>query len=516
MRLLILFILASFLSPLQAATNVSAAGTLSKDGETYTLLQNITANGTAFTVSGNNITFDLNGNTITYNNTSAGPGIVVSGSNNTITNGYIVQGANRSGTSPAVMVTGSGSSNTISYLGIKVDGHVAGQDNYAAGVETYSAKTTVDHVFIENNGDTSDTSYSPRGIHADNRTTAGFTFNDNIILGSHLGISLTFVGLSTETPQKSNIYNNYIQHRRIPGTKAPYGIQLAKTRNVNIYNNQIVTDNGRGIMCDGFGQNVARGTDKNNIYNNRIDVEYRESATSGAYVENNLYGIRDRYSSGENHFYNNTIMVKNGINRSGTISTGIFVGSDGTDAKMFDLEVTDNTIIADHINGSASAVYYGYSHEITVTGNDYIADAFSDEEYVFGNNGGTSKIPSFTENNNNPISKQNYTPAKVTGLALRKFFGNYVLTWNDNAESQTLEYVVYRDGTPLDISTRGGTFYIDTVSGTHSYTVAAKNLNGNTGAQSNAVSTSSATLGWGLLAASTKPKPPQNVYVQLN
>ena len=504
MRFFITILLAGFLTPLYALTNVSAPGTLSQDNETYVLTRNIIVDGTAFTVDGNNITFDLNNYVITYNKVNNGAGIIVRGSNNEITNGYIAQGEDRSGTSPAVLVTASGGGgHTISYLGINVNGIVAGQDNYAAGVEVYARETTVHHVFIENNGETSDTSYSPRGIHADNRTVAGFTFNNNIIVNSHLGISLAFVGLNTSNPTKTRIFNNYIQHIRRPGTKAPYGIQLAKTRNVDVYNNQIITDEGRGIMCDGFGQGVTRGTDYINVYNNRIDVEYRVTASNGAYVENNIYGIRDRYSSGNNKFYDNTIMVNN---EAGGVTAGLFIGSDSFDSLMTGLEVTGNKIIARDDNNEGHAIRYAYTSEMTVLNNEYSGNSFSEQDFSYGSG-------SLTVANNNVFPLATYTPNKPSGLLLKKFFNAYVLTWSDNNESETFEYIVYRDGTPLDMSTRGGNFFVDTnVTGDHSYTVVAKSLRGNTSAQSDPVSTSSATTGWGSASLSSlRPLPPQEV-----
>jgi len=502
MRLLVLFITIGFFSQLHAQTNISAPQTLSKDNETYVLTQNIVTNGTAFTISGNNIIFDLNSYVITYNNQSNGAGIVVNGSNNKVRNGFLIQGADQSGTSPAVRLNGTG--HTVSFLGIKVNGVVNAPEQYAAGIEAYSSRTTIHHVYIENSGDTNNISYSPRGIHVDHRTTAGFTINDNIIVDSHLGIHFDFVGLNTKNPEKSRVFNNYIQHKRRPGTKAPYGIQLAKTRNVDVYNNQIISDEGRGIMCDGYGQGVLRGTDFNNIYGNTIDVEYRVTASSGSYVENNLYGIRDRYSSGNNKIFKNTIIVNN---EAGGVSTGLFIGSDSTDNLMTGLQVTDNTVIGRDKNSSSSAIRYAYAKDLLVTSNQYLADNFSINDWAYG-------IDTLTVSNNSAITTISYTPAKTTGLQLKRFFNSYVLTWNDNNEAQTLEYVLYKDGSQMDISTRGGTFFVDgNVSGTHTYTVAAKNLNGQLGPQSDSVSTDGAASGWA--ASALQPLPPQNIQITM-
>lgn len=503
MRLLILFILAGFSSQLLALTEVSATQTLTKDNETYVLTQNIASDGTAFTISGNNITFDLNSHVITYNNKSSGAGIVVNGTNNKVKNGSIVQGANRSGTSPAVKLNGSG--HVISYLGIKVNGVITGSEQHASGVELYSSRTTIHHVYIENYGETSNVSYSPVGIYGDHRTTAGFTLNDNIIFNSHQGIGLTFLGLSTENPEKTRIFNNYIQHTRTPGTKSPYGIALGKSRNVDIYNNQVISDEGRGIALDGLGQGVPRGTDFIKVYNNRIDVEYRVTAQSGAYVENNIYGVRDRYSSGNNSFDDNIIMVNN---EAGGISTGLFIGSDNVDPLMTNLYVRNNKIIARSSTSNSSALRYNIASQLAVTGNEYIADNFKLTDFFFDANGG---IPNLVDSPNTVLTATPYTPAKPAGLKLRKFFNSYVLTWNNNNEAQTFEYVLYRDGKPIDISTRGGTFYVDgNVTGAHTYSVAAKNLQGGLSSQSDPVSTGNALVGW-TTTTSLRPLPPLGV-----
>lgn len=50
------------------AENITNCGTLSTAGATYVLQNNVTANGTCFTVTANNVVLDLNGHTVTYDN----------------------------------------------------------------------------------------------------------------------------------------------------------------------------------------------------------------------------------------------------------------------------------------------------------------------------------------------------------------------------------------------------------------------------------------------------------------
>ena len=508
MRLLMFFLLAGFFNQLYAQININAPQTLNQDNETYVLTRDIVADGTAFTIDGNNITLDLGAYTVTYNNSTNGAGIIVNGNNNKVKNGFIVQGAGRSGTSPAVYLSGKGSEHIISYLGIKVNGKITAPEQYAAGIEVYAHRSSVHHVYIENHGTTNNISYSPRGIYGGHKTTAGFVINDNIIYGSHMGIGLDYLGLNVDMPEKTRVFNNYIQHTRSPGTKSAYGIGLGKCRNLDIFNNQIISDDGRGIMLDGFGQGVPRGTDFINVYNNRVDVEYNIVATSGPYVENNVYGIRNRYSSGNNTFTNNTVMVNNKL---GGVSAGLYIGSDDSDPLMVNLSVSKNKIIARSSDSDASAIRYGVAVDLSVTDNRYFANVFSANAWEYDNNGG---IDNLTVSNNNAFAVSSYTPAKPGGLKLKRFFDSYVLTWSDNGESETFEYIVYRDGVPLDISTRGGTFYVDgNASGAHTYTVVAKNLKGNVSQQSDPISTNKAEFAWAF--TSIRPNPPQNIQVTI-
>ena len=506
----IIIVFSIVISSLFADTNLSGPGTLNKNGEYYRLTQDISASGTVFTISASNVTLDLNGHTITYNTSSRGAGIVVNSSNNTVKNGWILQGSGRSGASPGIEMTGSG--HRVEYMAIKVNGIITGSDQYAAGIETYASRSEIHHVYVEDHGETQNISYSPRGIFCDHRTTAGFDIHDNILVKCHQGIGFDFVGLSTANPEKSLIYNNFIQHERSPGTKAPYAIHLAKTRNVDIYNNQIISDNGRGIMCDGYGQGVERGTDYITVYDNRIDLQYTVIASEGQYVENNVFGIYDRYSSGNNTFRNNVIIVDN---LTGGATACVYVGSDGIDPRMYNLVFEGNTMVVWDSGEDVSAVRYAVADEVSVINNSYIADPFSMGNWAYHHDGG---IRDLTESGNTEITTTGYTPAKPTGIAITRFFDSYFLIWDDNlekGESQTYEYYVYRDGQKLDISRRGGTFFVDIdVSGSHTYSISAVNLAGVEGVRSNTVSTNDAKSGWAGVPRVKQINTPSNLRIQ--
>lgn len=493
-----------------AETNLNGPATLGQGGEYYRLTKDITASGTAFTITGDNIVLDLNGYTVMYNNSEAGPGIKVSGKNNAVKNGKIVQGSGKSGSSPGIYL--SGSEHEVSYLAIKVNGIIAGSDQYAAGIDCHASLTKIHHNYIEHHGTTSNISYSPRCIRGDHRTTAGMQIYDNILEGCHQGISLGYLGLnSTDTPDKitrSYVYNNLIQHERTPGTKAPYCIALGKCWKVDIYGNTCISDNGRGIILDGLGFGVPTGTEYCNVYENRIDANYQTPAKGGEYPENHVIGIRDRYSSGNNANYDNIILVDNGV--SDEVEC-VMVGSDAPDAKMVNLSYTGNTCINQH-GGRAAWVYAVFDGATTtVSNNSYIADTFWLGDWDYYDGGGEAPAMS----NNKKITPTSYTPGTPSGLSLRKFFDSYVLQWNLNTgESQTLEYKVYRDGSPLDISTRGGGFYVDVgVSGVHRYSVSAINLAGIEGQVSPSISTDYAGNGWWDDGEQIAPLAPTNLKI---
>ncbi|MCK5062575.1 MAG: hypothetical protein KAR23_01480, partial [Candidatus Aenigmarchaeota archaeon] len=75
-------------------SGVTSCDTLSDADTTYTLLGNVSSDGTCFSIGANNITIDCNGYTINYSQTSAGYGVYISGKNDTtVKNCNIVQGS---------------------------------------------------------------------------------------------------------------------------------------------------------------------------------------------------------------------------------------------------------------------------------------------------------------------------------------------------------------------------------------------------------------------------------------
>lgn len=467
-----------------AETDLTSPGTLNNAGENYKLIDDISASGTAFTINANNITLDLNGHTIIYNTASsqsAVNGISISASGVTVKNGTVIQGNGKSSHSPVIQIS-NGSGNKLHHLVLK-----------PTGVKCYGISgirsVEIHHVYIESHTTTScDRGDGIAAMQLEGGDGVG-DIHDNIFVNGHTGLVL--IGGSQET----KVYNNRIQHERRPGCKAPYGIGLSyRIHNVEVYNNQIISDNGRGIILDGWSQGAPEGASGNHIHNNRIDVQYSKAASSGYYVENAVYGIRDRYSSGNNIFEDNVVIAANGID--GRLRA-FYIGSDGSDLKMINLLLQNNIIISRGMDSDipfgAFVFYFDYAQGITAINNKYFTDgSFLRQEHHVSN---------LTLSGNSALSPDSYTPKSPTGLKIIKFLESYMLVWNDNrnlsGESQTHEYIVYRDGQRLPISPRGGMFYVDVdIGGTHTYSVSALNLNGNEGPQSQDISTNSSVNGW--------------------
>jgi hypothetical protein len=273
-------------------------------------------------------------------------------------------------------------------------------------------------------------------------------------------------------------------------------LAVGRGEKIRFHDNQIITDQGRGIMLDGLAQGTGMGAINNEVYDNRIDVQYSLLGRTGggSYPSINLYGIRSRYSSYGNVYSGNIVLVDNNV---GGRSYGFYIGSDSTDPLMNDISIENNTIIARDPDLDAQRTVcfaWGHANRIECVANSYSTD----EDVQRDIDGGTVSDLTFT--GNTEIIPSNYIPEVPTGLYLMKFLNSYLLRWNDNldkGESQTYEYIVYRDGQKLPISPRGGTFYVDVdVGGTHTYSIRALTLSGEESSNSPEVSTTSAENGW--------------------
>ncbi len=472
----------------------SAALVLDAPNGIHRLEADLKAPGTAVVITADDVTLDLNGHTITYNaepsSTSVyGVYVAVGVDRVTITNGTILQGVGRSQDSPAILLYGASwqaGPHMIHDLVIRTVGVESGGIQADKG---YSFnQSTIFRTYIEVLGDTSAIDgYGADPLSLSARNRGGIEIHDNILVGGHRGMQLIYIG--ADNANRSDVYKNRIQQKRRPGSKAPYGILLAgRSHNVHIYDNQIISDDGRGINVDGWGQGVEVGASGNFVYRNRVDVQYSSSATEGEYVENNVYGIRDRYSSGDNIFENNTIIAASDV-RGDVI--GVFVGSDDTDPLMRDITVRNNTIIARKGKIQANepcAFQFSPADSVTVTDNKYLAKSFSV---------GDDSVGRLTMSGNSVLSIGSGTPPAPKGAKVTRFLDSYLVEWSDVETRGVYEYVVYRDGKRLPISPRGGTFFVDVnAGGAHAYAVTAVTVDGREGPRSKEVSTAEAANGW--------------------
>jgi hypothetical protein len=477
------------------ASAPAAALRLNTRGQVYTLNADLVANGTAVVITADNVTLDLNGHTITYNaaaSTSAVYGVYVAiGIDKvTIRNGTIIQGAGRTSRSPAIFFYGASwqaGPHTVSDMVIRTVGR---QCNGIDASRSYSFNNSnILRTYIEVRGGT--TAIDGAGadpINVSARQRGGVQIHDNILVSGHRGMQLAYVG--PLNAYRSNIYNNRIQQKRSPGSKAPYGILLAKSHNVVINYNQIISDDGRGIILDGWEQGTSEGASGNWVSRNRIDVQYSSSARTGAYVENNVYGIRDRYSSGSNRIDHNIVMVANDV--AGSVF-GIYIGSDAADPRMTGIYARYNIII-----GRPGAVSTNRPYAFMF---DYAASVYASDNRYRGttSRAGNRRVSRLTWLRNGTLSFVATMPVAPEGVQLTRFLDSYLLEWQPNAETDVYEYAVYRDGAPLPISTRGGFFYVDVGADDgleHTYSVVAVTLAGQQSPPSTPVSTTGARNGW--------------------
>lgn len=487
-------------------TSVTACGTISTSG-IYTLANNITnASGTCLTVSATGATVDLNGYLVTAATGASGVGIDVTGNNNIVKNGKIAVGGGSRVNVAGVKLTGS--RNEIYYLDIETSGGTITGEQYVNSVHINNAPNKVHHIWGKVTGSTSSISYAPDNIWATHRNSGGLEIHDCVLVGGHRGINADLVGYNVSNPATSNIYNNYIQHTRTTGCKQPNGIGVTMGKNFNVYNNQIISDDGRGFITSSYGGGDPTGTSNIHFTNNRVDVGYMVAAGGGAYPENHVAGTYSRYSTFNSTVNDNIIIVDN---YAGTPTECFFNGSDYNDLQGNNTYAR-NVCINKDSGSEVTAFRLACFDSLYITDNTYIAeDGLWEGNWDYYES--QSPVVPPTLSGNSVISKTSYTPGIPTGLALRLFSTDcYLLTWNDNrttypAETQTYEYFVYKDNVKIStITSRGGTFFVENdVSGAHDYKVSAVNLYGTEGAACANVNTSAATAGWTGVASDTTP-----------
>ncbi len=468
---------------------------LDTDNEVYTLGCDLEAGGTAFEIRADNVTLDLNGHVVTYDATANVSPVhavyaPVGVTGVKVQNGTIVQGAGGSAESHAIFIYGASWStgHELHDLVIRTHGWQSmGIEASSQGYSFNAGKIYRTYVEVHSDTDAMD-GYGATGISLTAMNDGGIEIHDNIVVAGHQGIGVSRIGeVDGDAAAPSRIYANRVQPERRPGCKAPYGIAVAgQSHNLHIYDNQIVSDNGRGIIFDGNGVGVSVGASGNFVHHNHIDVQYSDPSLSGPYVENNVYGVRDRFASGDNTFEDNVILVTNDVTGE---AVGFDIGSDVLDPLMENIVMQRNTILARQGLGSWLPVvnHFEGAQSITFTDNRYIGELETTP----------INVGSLVMSGNTPLVPAETSPTAPVGLRLARFLDSYLLEWDPSSEADVYEYVVYRDGARLPISPRGGTFYVDVgIGGSHSYAVSALTLSGVESAPCAAVASSTARNAW--------------------
>jgi len=425
-------------------TYIDSCQTLSSNG-TYVLTDNVSSDGTCFTISANDVTLDCAGHTITYAQTSTGNGVDMSGRTGvTVKNCNIVQGnpliynahgislysssnniiTNNNATTSGIFLYSSSNnaltSNTITTTG-----------NYSNGFSLYSSSN---NIFTANT----------------------ITTNGSNALGAHLS--------------SSSNYNILTGNIITTNGSWAYGISLSSSYNNSLAGNSIFTYGNNSIGIDLFTSSSNDITD-NSITTAGSAANAIELAPNCSY--NNLTGniiiITTSGSSAttgivirENSNYN--ILTGNAITTNGTWASGIHLYSSSNNA------LTSNTITTTG-NSTAGIYLTSSSNYNTITNNSISTSGYftlginldlSSNNVLTGNKIMTSGSPAvgigLHLSSNNIITNNNATG----GISLSSSSNN-IITGN------TIATTGNNTGIYLDLSSNN-IFTSNTISTTSNYT----------------------------------------------
>jgi hypothetical protein len=344
-------ILSAGVEQTNAATSFVDCGTLSSAG-TYTLTQNISSDGTCFTIGANNIIINGSGYTINYSKTITGYGI--NGSNGfdniTIMNLNILQNSTQSN-SFAVYFTNSSNitlqNNTISTYAS--DGR---------GVNLLTSK----YIRILNNTITTLNGY---GVYMESSNTSNSSDNDILTYG---GSGYTFYLLDSSS---NNIFNNnlstlgigsdtlYIQNSNLNSFSTntvlasglnSWGIYLTSSHLNNMSRNNISVSGsgGRGILLQlsnnaKISDNILVTTFPSNAHGIYFDRSVNNSITGGSIITNSSY----------DYFLANSDKTNNFTNTNFTTSKKIWL-DDSSSGFNYNNETNGNIWLKTNISAASS------------------------------------------------------------------------------------------------------------------------------------------------------------------
>ncbi len=489
---------------------ISKPGPLTGSNTLYVLTQDVTADGTAFSF-GRGVTgsiLDLGGHTVTYNNApkKAGKnhehnihGISISTKKIAVRNGIILQGKGASPGCHAIRMSGAGSveiyntitrvhgdscSNIYSIWG-GTDGSI--HDNYMDNRSRGIVKGL----------------FAPACV-AFSQTRSGWHIYGNTMVGGHRSVQVSANAIPDRNT-RAEIHHNMLAPRRIHGIKAPQGFMCFGSASNHFYENEISSDDSRGINLQG-----QKGGN-HYVHNNMISCRYSTVAKAGNYVENRCYGYWERDNKG-NRIIDNVFIVGNETKGDGS-SNSLGILATTTGIRLPSAEYRDNLIIVRHSDPGCEVTGFEIKRSdagVKAVGNEVLArtaafKVFADSKGVTlkdnrcikpkGSGGwqaitGDSAPKAVTEGNKTVEMPPAATPSAPKGLIAASRLEAVELRWRRVRGEYVVGYNVYRDGKKINTWPSGGRFHVDLTAksgASYSYAVSAVDLSGREGPRSKAL-----------------------------
>ncbi|MBI2449339.1 hypothetical protein HYV49_03510 [Candidatus Pacearchaeota archaeon] len=372
---------------LVSAAQVSSCQILSTDNTIYYLTQNVSSNGTCFTITANNITLDGNGSKITYgiNGTSNQYGVYLPNELEQITiKNLIIEQKNSSGTDNYAIYFNTISNSRINNNTIITNG------SGSNGVELVTSSGSN---IISNN---TITIQSAKGISTASGSVSNTIVDNKIISGDGgIVISTSFNNIKNNTINitgsnnngilltSSSAYNNNINNNTIIiNGSSNSGIQLSSASN-NTFVINIITITG----TNNLGILIASLSDKNIFIDSIInasgsssnDTQFSSSSSgtinfTNVTLANNKVGFASGSTARLNvHWYfdsnvtqnNNSILPNvniSGYNVSGAFAFSNLTGSNGIMGRQIVLAYWQNrTVFSDQNNYTINFTKTGYN-----------------------------------------------------------------------------------------------------------------------------------------------------------
>lgn len=416
----------------QAATNINDCGVLNQAGETYILTQDVSADETCFTLTGNNITLDLNGHTVNYAQIASGIGVDLG--NGYLYTGNIIKNGTLSGgmqNNSHGIYFGDGRRNNIEIYDLNIN--VQGTESN--GIYLYASDNIQIHdvVITMNSEKENQCSHYSGHIYGIGLNHPGGNidiYNNTITGKGMLGISATdCVNPFTEDML---IYNNYIS--LWSPVRDGYAISIASRNHAcsdgtEIYNNTINQTNGRGIAITGWDSEADDGPHNVEIYNNNVTV--REGWDCEYNAPGTAVGLRVRFGAGnvyahDNYFYGHAgtgVAQGSHPTSDGSNAVGLYVGAPEPYGYG---NVYENNYVEVSTNNSsffATGVYVSDVHPPNETGlaHSFINNTFKSNHQpirISGSDGGGAKA---TFTNNTVIKGDNPLDYKTVTIGYWRF-----------------------------------------------------------------------------------------------